>query len=78
MLILSRKPGERLCIDLAEGVSGTTTVGELFRGGPIEVTVTRVHCGAVRLGIRADRRFLILREELRRAQKADQIQSLPA
>jgi len=39
-------------------------VGELFAQGAIEVMVTAVNGAQVKLGIHADPRFLILREEL--------------
>lgn len=47
----------------------STTIGELFRDGPIEITVTQVAGNRVRLGIQADRRLLVLRTELRRRPK---------
>lgn len=64
MLVLGRKEGEVVRIHLAEGVSPSLSVGELFSAGPIEITVTRIVGGTVRLGIQADRRFTILRGEL--------------
>lgn len=42
MLVLGRKVGEVVRIDLAEGVSPSLTVGDLFSRGPIEITVTKV------------------------------------
>jgi len=64
MLILTRKPGQVLKIDLREDVDLKMPVGELFAQGPIEVMVTAVNGAQVKLGIRADPRFLILRGEL--------------
>lgn len=64
MLVLSRKVGEVIRIELAEGVPRSTTVSELLGRGPIEITVTRIAGGSVKLAIRADRRLTILREEL--------------
>ena len=64
MLVLTRKPGQSLWIGLQEGVAPSMMVGELFAGGPIEVMVTKIQGGQVRLGISADRRFLILRDKL--------------
>jgi len=64
MLILTRKPGQVLKIDLREDVDLKMPVGELFAQGPIEVMVTAVNGAQVKLGIRADPRFLILRKEL--------------
>jgi len=57
MLVLGRKEGEVVRIHLAEGVSPSLSVGELFSAGPIEITVTRIVGGTVRLGIQADRRL---------------------
>lgn len=64
MLVLSRKEGERIRIDLAKGVSPSLPVGELFSQGPIEIIVTRILGRTVRVGIQADQRFTILRGEL--------------
>jgi len=64
MLILTRKPGQVVTIDLREDVDLKTPVGELFAQGSIEVMVTAVNGAQVKLGIRADPRFLILRGEL--------------
>lgn len=64
MLVLTRKPGQVLQINLREGVDPNTPIGELFAQGSIEVMVTAINGDQVKLGIRADQRFLILREEL--------------
>lgn len=64
MLVLGRKEGELVRIDISKGVSPSLPIGELFSQGPIEITVTRILRGAVRLGIQADWRFTILRAEL--------------
>ena len=67
MLILTRKPGEAITLALLEDTDRRTPVGELLAHGPIEVVVLDVRRGQVKLGLRADARFLILREELCRA-----------
>lgn len=64
MLVLGRRVGEIVRISLADGVSPQTTVGDLFRGGPIELVVTRITGKEVKIGIEADPRFKILRAEL--------------
>lgn len=64
MLVLTRRVGEGLRIRLAPGVSGTLTVEELFADGPIEVVVLGVRGNQVKIGIQADKRLVILREEL--------------
>lgn len=63
MLILDRKTNEAVVIDLIEGLDPRTPVGELFAAGPIEIVVRR-HRQHIKVGIRADVRFLILRMEL--------------
>ncbi len=65
MLILTRKSGEAVHIDLMEDLDPRTPVGELFAQGPIEIVVTGVRGEQVKLGLTADPRFRILREELR-------------
>ena len=52
MLILTRKPGQVVTINLREDVDLKTPVGELFAQGSIEVMVTAVNGGQVKLGIR--------------------------
>ncbi len=64
MLVLTRKPGQRLFVGLDEKIASTMTAKELFSGGPIDVVVAGVQGATVRLGIRADPRLVILREEL--------------
>lgn len=64
MLILTRKTGERVRIELHPGVDPATPAGELFKHGPIEVTVTRINALQVRLGIEAHPCLVILRGEL--------------
>ncbi len=64
MLILMRRAGQKLTIAPAAVLDLSTPVGELFLAGPIEVTVTEVDGPRVKIGISADHRFLILREEL--------------
>ena len=64
MLILTRKPGQVVTIGLREDVDLKTPVGELFAQGSIEVMVTAVNGAQVKLGIRAEPRFLILRKEI--------------
>ena len=64
MLILTRKPGQVVTIDLLENLDPQTPVGELFVQGPIRIMVTAIQGGQVKLGLSADPRFLILREEI--------------
>lgn len=63
MLILTRKPGQLVTIAPQPNVDPATGVWELFRT-PIEIVVVQTIGTGVRIGINADPRLLILREEL--------------
>lgn len=63
MLILTRKPGQLLTISPKGCLSPTTTVAELFRDGPIEILVSRIDDGQVRIGIQAHPDLLIARDD---------------
>ena len=63
MLVLTRKPGQIIDITPAPSLDLTTTIGELFSHGPIEVIALAINGSQVRLGIRADLGFLVLRRE---------------
>ena len=60
----AHKPDQPVVVDLIEGLDPQTPAGELFAHMPIEVTVAKIEGGHVRLGIEADTRFRILRDEL--------------
>ncbi len=64
MLVLTRKPGQAIQIDLMEDLDPQTPVGELFQTGPIEIIIGGIRGDQVKLGIHADSRFRILRDEL--------------
>ena len=63
MLILTHKPGQMLTIHPQGTLDPGTTVGELFRAGPIEVVVSRICGDKVRIGINAHPGLLITRSE---------------
>lgn len=67
MLILTRRRGETFTIDLDVTVDPKMPAGELFAHGPVRIMVTHIEGRQVKLGIRAHRHFLILRDELLRA-----------
>ena len=69
MLILTRKSGQVVIIDMMEDLDPKTPIGELFARGPIEVMVTDIQGTQVKLGFTADPRFLILRQERRTDRK---------
>ncbi len=64
MLILTRRPGESVFIDIAESVDPDMTVAELFADGPIEIVILGVKGNQVRVGTQASDRLTILRDEL--------------
>ncbi len=50
MLVLSRREGESLTISLDSDIDPMTPACELFAGGPLAITVGRIHGGTVRAG----------------------------
>lgn len=64
MLVLKRKVGERVRIELDPQLDRATPVGDLFGAHGIEIIVTEARATHVKLGIEADSRLLILRDEL--------------
>ena len=64
MLVLTRKPGQSIKIKLDEVLPWKTPVGSLFADGPIEIIVTQINGGQVKLGIIAHPDLKILRDEL--------------
>lgn len=63
MLYLTRKTGQSITIQPQEGLDFTTSIGELFSHGPIEIQINRVLRDAVRVGIEANRQLCIHRDE---------------
>lgn len=66
MLILTRRPGEMLVLDLQDWVSPDMTVGEFFAEGEMLICIRRLIRNEVRLGIQAPMGMRVLREELLR------------
>lgn len=64
MLVLTRKPGQKIRVMPAAALDPHLTVAELFAKGPIEIVVTHVQGLQVKLGVHAPRELLVLREEL--------------
>ena len=65
MLILTRKSNEGIIIEPAPDLDPNTPISALFEQGPIDITVYRRGGGETQLIIRADKRFRVLRKELR-------------
>jgi len=53
MLVLTRRPGESILIDISEDLDPSTPVSALFENGPIEVRVMSQKASTVRIGIDA-------------------------
>lgn len=64
MLIITRKPGQCLTIDLLHPAGNHLSAAELFAAGPLEIVVARVEGTRVQLGIHAHPHLRILRAEL--------------
>ena len=64
MLYLTRKPGQALTIRPERNLDLATPVGLLFENGPIQIRVASVRGQQVQLGVTADTRLTILRDEL--------------
>jgi sRNA-binding carbon storage regulator CsrA len=65
VLVLTRRPGEWVDIDLREGVPKEMTLGELFAQGPIRVFLGPINGDRARIGILAPQELRILRSELK-------------
>lgn len=64
VLVLTRRVGESIRIIPSRSLDPGTTVEEPFADGPIEVHVSGIAGERVRIGIEADDRLVILRNEL--------------
>ena len=64
MLILSRRLGEIITIDLAAGGDPELRARDLFANGPLAIQVTKIAPCQVKLGLSVDRRLRVLRLEL--------------
>ncbi len=64
MLVLTRRVGESIFILPSGDVNPQTPIAELFKDGPIQLTLTRVNGNQARLGIVAPHSLTIAREEV--------------
>lgn len=63
MLIITRKPGQVIRIELAPDADPATPIGEILAEGPIEVIVAQVRGSYVKLGVSAPLALTIRRAE---------------
>ncbi len=71
MLILSRRIGEKIMIDLADDADPNLLARGLFTDGPLEIRITHVRGAQVKVGLVVDQRLKILRAELWRRKVPD-------
>ncbi len=71
MLILTRRIGETIQLNLADFVDSDMTVGELFSHGSIEIALLGIKGHQARIGIQASAILNIARTELIHGQVAD-------
>ena len=64
MLIITRKAGQVICIDLGPDTDPATPIGEVFTEGTIEIIVAQVRGSYVRLGVSAPLALAIRRAEV--------------
>ena len=64
MLVLTRRTGESILIFPSKELNPDTPISELFKDGPIQLTLTRVNGNQARLGIIAPDSLTIAREEV--------------
>jgi len=53
MLVLTRRPGESILIDIPDDLDPSTPVSALFADGPIEIRVISHKASTIRIGIDA-------------------------
>ena len=62
MLIVSRRDDESLLIRPVEGVDMKMTLAELFKNGPIEITIFSSSGSRVKMGVQAPEELCIWRK----------------
>lgn len=62
MLIVSRKDAESILIRPGDNIDPTTTLADLFRDGPIEITVFSSGGNRVKMGVQAPEQLSIWRK----------------
>lgn len=62
MLILSRRDAESILIRPGDGIDPATTLGDLFKGGPIEIIIFSSNYNRVKMGVQAPDKLPIWRK----------------
>lgn len=62
MLIVSRRDAESILIRPSENIDLTMTLGDLFSGGPIEITIFSSNNNRVKMGVQAPEQLSIWRK----------------
>ena len=63
MLIVSRRDAESIEIRPADNIDLSMTLGDLFRGGPIEITIFSSNNNRVKMGVQAPEQLSIWRKK---------------
>jgi sRNA-binding carbon storage regulator CsrA len=63
MLIISRKDAQSILIRPADDTDPGMTLGDLFRDGPIEITVFSSGANRVKMGVQAPSQLCIWRKD---------------
>ena len=63
MLIVSRRDAESILIRPGEGIDPTMTLADLFRNGPIEITIFSSSNNRVKMGVKAPEQLTIWRKD---------------
>ncbi|MGI9232027.1 MAG: carbon storage regulator [Woeseiaceae bacterium] len=63
MLIVSRKDAESIEIRPGDDIDPSMTLGDLFRGGPIEITIFSSNNNRVKMGVQAPEQLCIWRKK---------------
>lgn len=62
MLIVSRRDAESILIRPGDGIDPATTLGDLFKSGPIEITIFSSKDNRVKMGVQAPDELAIWRK----------------
>ncbi|MDJ0813871.1 MAG: carbon storage regulator [Woeseiaceae bacterium] len=62
MLIVSRRDAESIEIKPEEGIDPSMTLGDLFKNGPIEITIFSASGNRVKMGVQAPSQLAIWRK----------------